>query len=157
MMDLTKAFHYMPHDLLIAKLNAYGFGKSSLKPFYSYLHERKERVNIHSEFSTWKQILNGVPQGSVSGPLLFNIYINCLFLFVQKSDICNFADDNTLSISDISSRSMTDTKAVIRVQNKTIPESTKAKLLGVTIDENIIFCKFFIFTYFCSCCITDYK
>ena len=58
MMDLSKAFDCMPHDLLRAKLNVYGFGKSSLKLFYSYLHERKQRVKINSGFSTWKQILN---------------------------------------------------------------------------------------------------
>ena len=73
MMDLSKAFYCISHELLIAKLNVYGFEKGSLNLIYSYLKDRKQRVKINSDASTWEDILNGVPQGSVLGPLLFNI------------------------------------------------------------------------------------
>ena len=97
-MDLSKAFDCLPHDLLIAKLNAYGFGNKLLKVFYSYLSKRKHYTRVGSAFSTILEILLGVPQGSVLGPLLFNLFINDLLLSCEE-DICNFADDNTLSIS----------------------------------------------------------
>ena len=100
MMDLSKAFDCIPHKLLIAKLHAYGFSKSSLKFIYSYLTGRNQRVKINTEYSSWKEILDGVPQGSVLGPLLFNIFINDIFLFVEKSEICNYADDNSLTVAD---------------------------------------------------------
>ena len=100
MMDLSKAFDCIPHELMIAKLSAYGFDNNSLKLIYSYLKGRNQRVKINAEYSSWKEILNGVPQGSVIGPLLFNIFRNELFFFVGKSKMCNYAD--TLSVADIS-------------------------------------------------------
>ena len=98
LMDLSKAFDCLPHDLLIAKLNAYGFGQKLLNVIHNYLSKRKHYTRVGSAFSSILEILLGVPQGSVLGPLLFNLFINDLLLSCEE-DICNFADDNTLSIS----------------------------------------------------------
>ena len=95
-MDLSKAFDTMNHDLLIAKLGAYGFQEDALVFMKSYFTNRQQRVRVNSNFSMWEKIISGVPQGSILGPLLFNIFLNNLFLFVEKSDLSNYADDSTL-------------------------------------------------------------
>ena len=96
LLDFSKAYECLPHDLLIAKLEAYGDGIDSLKLVYSYLTDRKQRVKIGTSFSTWKSLSKGVPQGSVFGPLLLNIFINDFFYAIQHSQVCNFTDDNTI-------------------------------------------------------------
>ena len=98
--DLSKAFDCLNHDLLIAKLDAYGFTRLALKYIKSYLRDRKQRVKMNGSYSEWRNINHGVPQGSVLGPLLFNIYINDLFISVSNSLICNYADDTTIYVSD---------------------------------------------------------
>ena len=93
--DLSKAFDCLPHDLLIAKLHAYGFDTPSLKLIHSYLTERYQRVKINNSFSEYHLIKYGVPQGSILGPVLFNIFLCDLFLIVDDIDIASYADDNT--------------------------------------------------------------
>ena len=95
MTDLSKAFDCLSHELLIAKLSAYGFSRASLKLINSYFSDRYQRVRINSQFSPWSQIKNGAPQGSILGPLCFNIDIADLFLCLEDADIASFADDNT--------------------------------------------------------------
>ena len=93
--DLSKAFDCLNHELLIAKLAAYGFGQVSLSMILSYLSGRKHRTKVNNYLSTWADIVSGVPQGSILGPLLFNIYINDIFLFTDQDKVANYADDTT--------------------------------------------------------------
>ena len=94
--DLFKAFDCIDHNLLITKLYAYGFEKRSLEFIHSYLTKRKQRTKVDSAFSSWEMILSGVPQESILGPLLFNIYICDMFFETPENiDFNGYADDNT--------------------------------------------------------------
>ena len=93
LMDLSKAFNCLPHDLLVAKLEAYGLDIKTLKHMLSYLSGRKKCVKIRNSFSLLKLILSDIPQGSI--PILFNIFMNDIF-FLLESDLHTFADDNNV-------------------------------------------------------------
>ena len=99
-MDLSKAFDILNHELMIAKLHAYGFDIPSLNLIHSFLTQRWHRTKINTSFSTWKKLLTGLPQVSTLGPLLFNVYINDLFFILEDTEICNYADDTCLYACD---------------------------------------------------------
>ena len=98
-MDLSKVLDTLSPRLLIVKLGAYGFERDSLSFMKSYVKDRQQRVCVNNNISSWEKIIAGVPEGSILGPLLFNIFINDLFVFVSSSNLSNYADDNTLYAS----------------------------------------------------------
>ena len=85
----------MIHELLIAKLYALNFDMNALNLIFDYLTGRKQRVKINSSFSSYLDISQGVYQESILGPLLFNLFLCNLFLFVEEVDIMSYADYNT--------------------------------------------------------------
>jgi hypothetical protein len=95
--DLSKAFDVIPHGLLIAKLSAYGCDINTVNLVHNYLSNRFQRVKVNNTRSEWSLIRKGVPQGSVFGPILFNVFINDIFFFVKTCQIYNYADDNLLA------------------------------------------------------------
>ena len=111
MTDLSKAFDCIPHDLLIAKFEAYGLGEKALSYIFSYLTNRNQRVPINDKKSDFLKIISGVPQGSLTRPILFNFLINDLFFFVSSASMHNFADDNSLSAA---AKTVTELKNILQ-------------------------------------------
>ena len=106
--DLSKAFDCLNHELLVAKLQAYGFSYPSLAFIDSYLSNRKQRTKVNNSFSSWSDIMSGIPQGSILGPLLFNIYLNYIFFFVNDDNLTNYADDNTPNTTALNTDALID-------------------------------------------------
>ena len=91
---------------------------SSLNLLLDYLSFRKQRTEVGSGYSKWSKIRRGIPQESVLGPFLFNKFINDIFTIIEQSDICNFADDNTLylcgkRLAEIKENLVSDTKSIL--------------------------------------------
>ena len=81
--DLSKTFDCLNHELLNAKLNAYRFFLPALKLIHKYFSNRKQRVQVNYLYSLWQDVLFGVLQGSISSPLLFNIFLADLFFYIK--------------------------------------------------------------------------
>ena len=175
LMDLSKAFDTINHELLIAKLYAYGFSLEALKIVHSYLSDRWHRTKIDGSHINWKKILSGMPQGSVNGPKWFNIYLNDLFFLFLNTEVCNIADDTAPYACDADLNSLlhnleSDAASAImwfdanymksnqskchfmitsnspeqlwiQVGEQILWESRQEKLLGLTIDKNLLFDK----------------
>ena len=95
LMDLSKAYDCLPHDLVLAKLEAHVLDTNSLRFLFDYLSCREQRTKMESAYRNWSEVLRGIPKGSILGPLPFNIFINDIFPCTEKSEIFHFADDNT--------------------------------------------------------------
>ena len=97
LMDLSKAFDCIPHGLLLTKLKCYGLSDQACLLLKSYISDRKQRVKVGHAQSEWGSVAQGVPQGSILGPLIFNIFINDIFYALENvCNLYNYADDNTL-------------------------------------------------------------
>ena len=98
----VQAFHTFDtvnHEILIKKLELYGVRNTNLKWFKNYLSGRKQGISYNSTLSELKDIVCGVPQGSILGPLLFLIYVNDLYISSKISNFILFADDTNIFLS----------------------------------------------------------
>ena len=119
-MDLSKAFDTINHKLLIAKLQAYGFGIHSLEILSDYLSDRWQRTKINSTFSTSSSLLCGMAQGGKLGPKFFNIYLNDMFYEFVNTEVCNIADDTTpfacgMELRDVIKRLENNISSVVQI------------------------------------------
>ena len=107
-LDLTKAFDTVDHQILLSKLSAYGLSGNSLQWFSSYITDRKQRTCCGKEMSNELPVTQGMPQGNISGPLLFVIYINDLPSILECCCASLYADDTMIYCYDSSSQELSE-------------------------------------------------
>ena len=100
-MDLSKAYDCLTYDILAGKFEAYGIDKNGFNLIHNYLSNRQQITKISFSNSDWYDIVRGVPQGLILGQLFSNLFINDLFPFIERTNICNFADDTAIYIRNI--------------------------------------------------------
>ena len=99
LLDFSKAFDTVNHRLLLEKLSILGFSQKALDWVTSYLSNRYQKVVLNNDSSPWVMIKNGVPQGSILGPLLFNILVSDMRQFIKFNSGHGYADDVQFEIS----------------------------------------------------------
>ena len=140
--DLSKAFDCLNHNLLLAKMEAYGFDGSALKFIQNYLKGRKQRTKVNGSFSSMLELKFGVPQGSILGPLLFNLFLNDMFYFIKDTKMANYADDNTVytiknNIGDLLKTLENETSLILEWfrMNEMKPNDDKCHLIVCSHDQ----------------------
>ena len=98
-MDLSKAFDSLPHDLIVKKFKEYGADERTTNIIEDYFSDRQQRVKIAGEYSSWNYISRGIAQGSILGPLIFNIFNNDLLFIVKRCKLFSYVDDTQFFFS----------------------------------------------------------
>ena len=146
MTDLSKAFDCIPHDLLIAKLEAYGLGEKALSYIFSYLTNRNQCVRINDKKSDFQKIISGVPRDSITGPILFHFSINDLFFLVSSTSM-HMTHDNSLSsantVTELKNTLQSESEVIVNwlKNNKMIAHPEKFQAIILDKQKHCVFCQ----------------